>query len=192
MGIWVVVLEAVRRDDPETIEPEDLDNLAEALAEAYPRVTGGPAFFQAEFWVEEVTAGGAVMAAQRQWQAAVREIGMPPWDVVRAEARDAHAIDAGLVDWTPEPDDDEIEDEEPLLDLEDEEPLIDLEDEEPPEPAPPRPAPKRAARKKAAPKRTAAKKAGAPKKAAAKRKAGAKKKAAAPAKAPLRRPSSRR
>jgi len=101
MGIWVVVLEAVAGEDPGTIEPDDLDALAEVLAESYPQVTGGPAFYQAEFWVEESNSGGAVMQALRLWQAAVRELGMPPWDVVRAEARDAHAIEAGLIEWAP-------------------------------------------------------------------------------------------
>ena len=101
MGIWVVVMEAVAGDDPNTIEPEDLDALAEELGECYPQVSGGPAFYQAELWVEESNAGGAVMHALRVWQAAVRELGMPTWDVVRAEARDAYAIEAGLIEWNP-------------------------------------------------------------------------------------------
>lgn len=108
MGIWVVVMEAVAGDDPNTIEPEDLDALAEELGECYPQVSGGPAFYQAELWVEESNAGGAVMHALRVWQAAVRELGMPTWDVVRAEARDAYAIEAGLIEWNP-PDEGELD-----------------------------------------------------------------------------------
>ncbi len=109
MGIWVVVLEAVAGQDRTAIRPDDLDALANALAPNYPHVTGGPSFFQAQFWVEEATASAALMLAQRLWQSAVREVGLPPWDVVRAEARDAHAIEAGLIDWTPETGEDEFE-----------------------------------------------------------------------------------
>ena len=130
MGIWVVVLEAVAGDDPSTIEPDDLDALADELAECYPQVAGGPAFYQAEFWVEESNAGGAVMHALRVWQAAIRELGMPSWDVVRAEARDAHAIEAGLIDWAPpaedEPDDEPVDDDV----LAEDEPDDDLEEDD--------------------------------------------------------------
>lgn len=117
MGIWVVVMEAVAGDDPNTIEPEDLDALAEELGECYPQVSGGPAFYQAELWVEESNAGGAVMHALRVWQAAVRELGMPTWDVVRAEARDAYAIEAGLIEWNP-PDEGELDEEDEDTDVE--------------------------------------------------------------------------
>jgi hypothetical protein len=104
MGIWVVVLEAVAGEDRTTIELDDLDALGDALAPNYPQVTGGPSYYQAQFWVEEYTAGAALMLAQRLWQSAIREVGLPTWDVVRAEARDAHAIEAGLIEWSPEAD----------------------------------------------------------------------------------------
>jgi hypothetical protein len=104
MGIWVVVMEAVAGEDPTTIDLDDLDALGDALAPNYPQLTGGPSWYQAQVWVEEATAGAALMLAQRLWQSAVREVGLPPWDVVRAEARDAHAIEAGLIEWSPEVD----------------------------------------------------------------------------------------
>jgi hypothetical protein len=155
MGIWVVVLEAVAGEDRTTIELDDLDALGEALAPNYPQVTGGPSYFQAQFWVEEYTAGAALMLAQRLWQNAIREVGLPTWDVVRAEARDAHAIEAGLIEWSPEADapdfgtelgepagedEEEEEEEEPdeaLLDeeeLEEEPGVLVLDDEEHDEP----------------------------------------------------------
>lgn len=155
MGIWVVVLEAVAGEDRTTIELDDLDALGDALAPNYPQVTGGPSFYQAQFWVEEATAGAALMLAQRLWQSAIREVGLPTWDVVRAEARDAHAIEAGLIEWSPETDEpdfgpelsdqeseeeEEEEEEEPdeaLLDeeeLEEEPGVLALDDEEEEEP----------------------------------------------------------
>ena len=156
MGIWVVVLEAVAGEDRTTIELEDLDALGDALAPNYPQVTGGPSYYQAQFWVEEYTAGAALMLAQRLWQSAIREVGLPTWDVVRAEARDAHAIEAGLIEWSPEADEpdfgpelgeqgpagedeeeDEDEPDEALLDedeLEEEPGVLALEDEEEGEP----------------------------------------------------------
>ncbi|HEX2043367.1 MAG TPA: hypothetical protein VHF24_12100 [Acidimicrobiales bacterium] len=129
MGIWVVVLEAVAGQDRTTIRADDLDALADALAPNYPQVTGGPSFFQAQLWVEEGTAGAALMLAQRLWQSAVREVGLPPWDVVRGEARDAHAIEAGLIEWSPETDGDEF-DEEPEEEPFEEEPAAALDEEE--------------------------------------------------------------
>jgi hypothetical protein len=129
MGIWVVVLEAVAGQDRTTIRADDLDALADALAPNYPQVTGGPSFFQAQLWVEEGTAGAALMLAQRLWQSAVREVGLPPWDVVRGEARDAHAIEAGLIEWSPETDADEF-DEEPEEEPFEEEPAAALDEEE--------------------------------------------------------------
>ncbi len=140
MGIWVVVLEAVAGEDGTSIDLEDLDALGDALAPNYPQVTGGPSFFQAQIWVEEATAGAALMLAQRLWQSAVREVGLPPWDVVRAEARDAHAIEAGLIEWSPEVDEPDFgpglgepEQDEALLDeeeLEEEPGVLALDEEE--------------------------------------------------------------
>ncbi len=97
MAIWVVVLEAIQGPDdgPEEIGPDDLDALAEELADYYPVVAGSPTSYEAELWVEENTAGGAMLAAQRIWQQAVRGAGLPLWDVLRGEARDARALESG-------------------------------------------------------------------------------------------------
>jgi hypothetical protein len=151
MGIWVVVLEAVRGPDDgaEEIGPEDLDAFADELVDYYPVVAGSPTSYEAELWVEENTAGAALLTAQRIWQGAVREAGLPMWDVLRGEARDARALESGRLAWASAPGDDaEAVEAEP-----EPEPGAELE----PEP------PKRAARtapskKKAAPKKAAAKK----------------------------------
>ncbi|HWC10533.1 MAG TPA: hypothetical protein VG455_04845 [Acidimicrobiales bacterium] len=146
MGIWVVILEAVQGPDdgPDEIGAEDLDAFAEELADYYPVVAGSPTSYEAELWVEDNTAGGAMLTAQRLWQAAVREAGLPMWDVLRGEARDARALESGRLAWGSAPGDD-IEPTEPAP-------------EAAPEPEPqPRPAPK--ARKKAATKKAPPRKA---------------------------------
>ena len=108
MGIWVVVLEAVQGPDdgPGEIGPEDLDAFAEELADYYPVVAGSPTSYEAELWVEENTAGSALLTAQRIWQAAVRDAGLPMWDVLRGEARDARALESGRLAWASAPGDD--------------------------------------------------------------------------------------
>jgi hypothetical protein len=142
VGIWVVVLEAVADEEPDPgIEPDDLDALADALADHYPVVAGTRRSYEAEIWVEENTAGGAMLVAQRLWQAAVREAGLPLWDVLRGEARDARALESGQLGWGQAPGDETGA-------------------EAPPEPAPVKKAPpKKAAGKKAAGKKAAGKKA---------------------------------
>ncbi len=105
MGIWVVVLEAVATERELRglgIEPGALSDLADELAGNYAVVSERPGAYETELWVEEGTAGGAVLAAQRLCQAAVRFLGLPAWEVVRAEARDAHALETGAIDW-PDP-----------------------------------------------------------------------------------------
>ena len=90
MGIWVVILEAVATEGEMAgldIEPDALGDLAEELAANYAVVTERPGAFETELWVEEGTAGGAVLAAQRLCQAAVRFLGLPPWEVVRVARR---------------------------------------------------------------------------------------------------------
>ena len=165
MGIWVVVLEAVQGPDdgPDEIGPEDLDAFAEELADYYPVVAGSPTSYEAELWVEQNTAGEALLTAQRIWQAAVREAGLPMWDVLRGEARDARALESGRLDWASAPGD-AAPGGEP-------EPGAEPELEPPPEPEPsPEPEPRRrAAAKKAPGKQGGAKKAGAKKVAAAKK-----------------------
>ena len=116
MGIWVVILEAVAAEGEGGlgIEPGALEDLADELAANYAVVTERPGAFETELWVEEGTAGLAVLAAQRLCQAAVRFLGLPAWEVVRAEARDAHALETGRIDW-PEPPDaaDDVGEQEP-------------------------------------------------------------------------------
>jgi len=106
LGIWVVILEAVATEKERVglgIEPGALDDLAEELASHYAVVSERPGAYETELWVEEGTAGGAVLAAQFLWQAAVRYLGLPAWEVVRAEARDAHALEIGIIDWPSPP-----------------------------------------------------------------------------------------
>ncbi|MDQ6796420.1 MAG: hypothetical protein M3011_00105 [Actinomycetota bacterium] len=106
MGIWVVILEAVATEGERVglgPEPGALDDLAEELAGHYAVVSERPGAYETELWVEEGTAGGAVLAAQFLWQAAVRYLGLPAWEVVRAEARDAHALEIGIIDWPVPP-----------------------------------------------------------------------------------------
>jgi len=106
VGIWVVILEAVATADERSglgVEPGALDDLAEELATHYAVVSERPWAYETEMWVEEGTAGGAVLAAQFLWQAAVRYLGLPAWEVVRAEVRDAHALEVGIIDWPPPP-----------------------------------------------------------------------------------------
>ena len=104
MGVWVVVLEAVAGEEPGPgIDADDLDAFADALADYYPVVAGTPSSYEAEIWVEENTAGGAMLEAQRLWQIAAREAGIPLWDVVRGEARDARALDSGRLAWADAP-----------------------------------------------------------------------------------------
>ncbi len=142
MGIWVVMLEAVRGpdDSSEEIGPDDLDAFAEELADYYPVVAGSPTSYEAELWVEENTAGGAMLVAQRIWQGAVRGAGLPMWDVLRGEARDARALESGRLAWATAPGD-QVASDEPEPDPE-------------PEPAPP----KRAAARKAPAKKAPVKK----------------------------------
>ena len=168
MGIWVVILEAVAAPGDTAglgIEPGSLDDLTEELAAHYAVVTERPGAYETELWVEEGTAGAAILAAQRLSQAAVRFLGLPAWEVVRAEARDAHALETGLIDW-PEPSN--VGDETPEI------------EPPPPEPRPPAP---RKPKKEAPVKKAAAKKASA-------RKAPIKK--AAARKAPARKGTARR
>jgi hypothetical protein len=158
MGIWVVVLEAVRGPDDglDEIGPDDLDAFAEELADYYPVVAGSPTSYEAELWVEDNTAGGAALIAQRIWQGAVREAGLPMWDVLRAEARDARALESGRLAWASAPGGDAAA-----------EPEAEAEPElEPTEPEVPKRAARKAPSKKK--KKAAAKKAG-PRKAPAKR-----------------------
>jgi len=106
MGIWVVILEAVASEGERVglgPEPGALEDLAEELAGHYAVVSERPGAYETELWVEEGTAGGAVLAAQFLWQAAVRYLGLPAWEVVRAEARDAHALEIGVIDWPVPP-----------------------------------------------------------------------------------------
>jgi len=122
VGIWVVILEAVASVGERSglgVEPGALDDLAEELAGHYAVVSERPWAYETELWVEEGTAGGAVLAAQFLWQSAVRYLGLPAWEVVRAEARDAHSLEVGIIDWPtpPEAPDDEASDEPPPLEL---------------------------------------------------------------------------
>ncbi len=106
MGIWVVILEAVATEGDRVglgPEPGALEDLAEELAGHYAVVSERRGAYETELWVEEGTAGGAVLAAQFLWQAAVRYLGLPAWEVVRAEARDAHALEIGIIDWPVPP-----------------------------------------------------------------------------------------
>src|SRR5215210_5984007 len=162
MGIWVVVLEAVQGPDdgPDEIGPDDLDAFAEELADYYPVVAGSPTSYEAELWVEENTAGEALLTAQRIWQGAVREAGLPMWDVLRGEARDARALESGRLAWSSAPG----EDVEPAAPDPGDEPEPELEPEPPPEPEPPARA-RRAPAKKVGGKKAAAKKATAARKA---------------------------
>ena len=176
MGIWVVVLEAVLGPDdgPDEIGPDDLDALAEELTDYYPVVAGTPTSYEAELWVEDNTAGGAMLTAQRIWQGAVREAGLPMWEVLRAEARDARALESGRLAWASAPGGDAGAGEpeaEPEPEAE-----LDLEPEPRPEPEPRKKAvlTKKAVRKKTAPKKATAKKATA-KKAVVDKKPAAKK-----------------
>ena len=156
MGIWVVVLEAVQGPDdgPEEIGPDDLDAFADELADYYPVVAGSPTSYEAELWVEESTAGAALLTAQRIWQGAVRDAGLPMWDVLRGEARDARALESGRLAWASAPGGDAAPDAEAEAELGPE-----------PEPEPPLEAPKKVAKKatKVAAKERAAKKAAAKK-----------------------------
>ncbi len=116
-----MILEAVATEKERVglgIEPGALDDLAEELAGHYAVVSERPGAYETELWVEEGTAGGAVLAAQFLWQAAVRYLGLPAWEVVRAEARDAHALEIGIIDWPSPPagPDDEEPDELPSSD----------------------------------------------------------------------------
>ena len=143
MGIWVVVLEAVQGPDdgPEEIGPDDLDAFADELADYYPVVAGTPTSYEAELWVDENTAGEALLTAQRIWQGAVRDAGLPMWNVLRGEARDARALESGRLAWGSAPSEDaEVAAPEP-------------------EPEPEPPARKKAAAKKAPAKKAVAKKA---------------------------------
>ncbi|MGI9034098.1 MAG: hypothetical protein ACR2HY_10585 [Acidimicrobiales bacterium] len=105
MGIWVVVLEAVAIDGGHEaqVDPDDLDALAEELAASHPVITARPGSYSGELWVEEGNAGGAILSALLLWQTAVRAVGLPSWHVARAEARDAQALEMGLVDWPRAP-----------------------------------------------------------------------------------------
>ena len=142
MGIWVVVLEAVQGPDdgPQEIGPDDLDAFADGLADYYPVVAGSPTSYEAELWVEENTAGEALLTAQRIWQGAVRDAGLPMWDVLRGEARDARALESGRLAWGSAPGVDAA--------------AAEPEPEPEPEP-PPRAARKAAPKKKAAAKKSA-------------------------------------
>ena len=105
MGVWVVILEAVATEADRSgldIEPGALDDLADELASNYAVVTELQGAYETELWIEEGTAGAAVLAAQRLCQAAVRFLGLPAWEVVRAEARNAHALETGAIGW-PDP-----------------------------------------------------------------------------------------
>ncbi len=167
MGIWVVVLEAVQGPDdgPGEIGPEDLDAFAEELADYYAVVAGSPTSYEAELWVEENTAGGAMLTAQRIWQGAVRDAGLPMWDVLRGEARDARALESGRLAWASAPGEGgEAPQPAPEPELEHEAPPV-LE----PEPPIDLPAKKKAAAKKAARKKAGVKKAPAARKASARK-----------------------
>ncbi|MGI9080387.1 MAG: hypothetical protein ACR2GF_06180 [Acidimicrobiales bacterium] len=120
MGIWVVLLESVATAEKRRglgVDPGALDDLADELAANYAVVTERPWGYETELWVEDGTAGGAILAAQFLCQTAVRYLGLPPWEVVRAEARDAHALEVGLIEWPT--------------------PAVDPGDEPPDEPPPP-------------------------------------------------------
>ena len=159
MGMWVVVLEAVQGPDdgPEEIGPDDLDAFADELEDYYPVVAGTPTSYEAELWIEESTAGGALLTAQRIWQGAVRDAGLPMWDVLRGEARDARALESGRLPWATAPGDDAGAAE------------PEAEPEPEPEPEPPRKPARKATAKKAAAKKSAPKKAAAATKAPLKR-----------------------
>jgi len=147
LGIWVVILEAVATERERVglgNEPGALDDLAEELAGHYAVVSERPGAYETELWVEEGTAGGAMLAAQFLWQAAVRYLGLPAWEVVRAEARDAHALEIGIIDSPSPP-----------AGPDDQEP----DELSPPEPVTLGPAPAREPRRKAVAKKAVAKKA---------------------------------
>ncbi len=164
-----MILEAVATEKERVglgIEPGALDDLAEELAGHYAVVSERPGAYETELWVEEGTAGGAVLAAQFLWQAAVRYLGLPAWEVVRAEARDAHALEIGIIDWPSPPAGPDDQEPDGLA---------------PPDPVSLGPAPARAPRRKAVAKKVAAKKTPAkkaPAKKAAARKVAGKKAAA--------------
>jgi len=184
VGIWVVILEAVASVGERSgldVEPGALDDLAEELAGHYAVVSERPWAYETELWVEEGTAGGAVLAAQFLWQSAVRYLGLPAWEVVRAEARDAHSLEVGIIDWPtpPEAPDDEVTDEPSPLEL-----------------ATPEPAPVTTSRPRATTRKKAAAAKVGPKKAATKKvvtkKTSASRAVAGAHKAPVRKAGSRK
>jgi hypothetical protein len=128
MGIWVVVLEAVaiEGDLEAEVHPDDLGALAEELSASYPVIVGRPGAYSGELWVEEGNAGGAILAALLLWQTAVRAVGLPSWHVARAEARDAQALEMGVIAWPAPPDEVVRGQEDVELIEEDEEEVLEL------------------------------------------------------------------
>jgi hypothetical protein len=137
MGIWVVVLEAVaiEGDLEAEVHPDDLGALAEELSASYPVIVGRPGAYSGELWVEEGNAGGAILAALLLWQTAVRAVGLPSWHVARAEARDAQALEMGVIAWPAPPDEVVRGQEDVELIEEDEEEVLELGPAPPPKAA---------------------------------------------------------
>jgi hypothetical protein len=104
MAVWVVVLEAVVDENIESaINEDDLLALNDALAGNFAVVAGTDRSFEAELWVEDNMASGALLAAERLVQYAARDVGLAASEFVRAEIRSARAIEEGLVAYGAAP-----------------------------------------------------------------------------------------
>jgi hypothetical protein len=75
------------------------------------------------------------LAALLLWQTAVRAVGLPSWHVARAEARDAQALEMGVIAWPAPPDEVVRGQEDVELIEEDEEEVLELGPAPPPKAA---------------------------------------------------------
>ncbi len=96
---WLVLLEAERGLDADPIGVSDMRRLLGALADPAPGALHSDARYAVQVEVDGASPSEAVSAAVSQWEGAVRQLGLPRWELVRAEALTRSEFEQEFLDY---------------------------------------------------------------------------------------------
>ena len=103
---WIVLLEATDERGSSVIEVEALRRLMDAVSDGHVTALYNPRRYSLQFRVDSLTAAEALSAAVFRWNEAVTRLGLPGWDLARAEVLTPEEFDrelaAGMADESDE------------------------------------------------------------------------------------------
>ncbi|MDQ3896535.1 MAG: PAS domain-containing protein [Actinomycetota bacterium] len=83
---WLVLLEAERGNDVDSVGATSLRRMLAAFVDPTPGALHSDDRYALQIEVEAPDASAAVRAAIHQWEAALHDVGLPRWELVRVEA----------------------------------------------------------------------------------------------------------